>query len=190
MLDQLREALRALRTGAVHPSERRPMIASMRDTLVQARVGLGDLRAALDTTRARLGEERRELETVRRRKGLAAGIKDVQTVTIAERYEAQHLQRVTVFEQKLAVQEAELAMAEREVEEMTAELKLAAAGIDSVASGGAASGGVAPGLDTSLDPDAEQLRQELDSLARAQRRAATNAEADEKLAALKRRMEK
>ena len=36
----------------------------------------------------------------------------------------------------------------------------------------------------------ERLRQELDSLARARRRAATEAEADEKLAALKRRMEK
>ena len=97
MLEQLREALRALRTGGVHPSERRPMIASMRDTLVQARIGLGDLRTALETTRSRLAEERRELDTVRRRKGLAAGIKDQETVTIAERYEAQHSQRVTVL---------------------------------------------------------------------------------------------
>ena len=190
MFEQLREALRALRTGGVHPSERRPMIASMRDTLVQARIGLGDLRSALETTRSRLAEERRELETVRRRKGLAAGIKDQETVTIAERYEAQHAQRVTVLEQKLVVQETELAMAEREVEEMTAELKLAAAGIDSVPSAGTAPGGVTSGDDTSMDSEAERLRQELDSLARARRRAATEAEADEKLAALKRRMEK
>jgi hypothetical protein len=191
MLDQLREALRALRTGGVHPSERRPMIASMRDTLVQARVGLGDLRSALETTRARLAEERRELETVRRRKGLAAGIKDAETVAIAERYEAQHSQRVTVLEQKVGIQETELAMAEREVEEMTAELKLAAAGIDSVPTGAAPPGGVASGGESSSsDGDAEDLRQELDSLARARRRAATEAEADEKLAALKRRMEK
>jgi hypothetical protein len=189
MLEQLREALRALRTGGVHPSERRPMIASMRDTLVQARVGLGDLRTALETTRSRLAEERRELDTVRRRKGLAAGIKDQETVTIAERYEAQHSQRVTVLVQKLAVQEAELAMAEKEVEEMTAELKLAAAGIDSVPRGADASG-VTSGDGASADPDAERLQQELDSLARARRRAATEAEADEKLAALKRRMEK
>ena len=190
MLDELREALRALRTGGVHASERRPMIARMRDTLVQARVGLGDLRAALETTRARLAEERREVETIRRRKGLAANIKDTETVTIAERYEAQHVQRVTVLEQKLVVQEAELAMAEREVEEMTAELKLAAAGIDSVPPPSAAASGVASGQDASPDADAERLRQELDSLARARRRAATEAEADEKLAALKRRMEK
>ena len=190
MLEQLREALRALRTGGVHPSERRPMIASMRDTLVQARVGLGDLRSSLDTTRARLAEERRELETVRRRKGLAAGIKDTETVSIAERYEAQHSQRVAVLEQKLVIQETELAMAEREVEEMTAELKLAAAGIDSVPSSPAGASGVTSGPDSGVDPDAERLRQELDSLARARRRAATDAEADEKLAALKRRMEK
>lgn len=166
------------------------MIASMRDTLVQARIGLGDLRAALETTRMRLAEERRELETVRRRKGLAGGIKDVETVTIAERYEAQHAQRVTVLEQKLGIQETELAMAEREVEEMTAELKLAAAGIDSVPSTPAGAGGVTSGPGASTDPDADRLRQELDSLARARRRAATEAEADEKLAALKRRMEK
>ena len=164
------------------------MIASMRDTLVQARVGLGDLRAALETTRRRLAEERREVETIRRRKGLAAGIKDVETVTIAERYEAQHTQRVTVLEQKLVIQETELAMAEREVEEMTAELKLAAAGIDIAPPTGA--GGVTSGPEASMEPDAERLKQELDSLARARRRAATEADADEKLAALKRRMEK
>ena len=184
MFEQFREALRALRTGGVHPSERRPMISHMRDTLVQARVGLADLRTALDTTRSRLEAERRELETVRRRKGLAAGINDAETVAIAERYELQHGQRVTVLEQKLAVQEAELSMAQREVEEMTAELKLAAAGVDSVGSPTS----VPP--DITSDPEAERLQQELDALARARRRAATEAEADEKLAALKRRMEK
>lgn len=160
------------------------MIASMRETLVQARVGLGDLRSALEATRSRLAAERREVDTIRRRKSLAAGINDAETVAIAERYEAQHAQRVTVLEQKLAVQEAELAMAERDVEEMTAELKLAAAGIDSVPPT-ADPGGLA-----SADPDAEKLQQELDSLARARRRAATDAEAEAKLAALKRRMEK
>ena len=184
MFEQFRDALRALRTGAVHPGERRPMISRMRDTLVQARVGLGDLRSALATTRARLESERRELETVRRRKALAAGINDTETVAVAERYEAQHAQRVTVLEQKVTVQEAELAMAEREVEEMTAELKLAAAGVDSATPLPIDPSAVA------ADPDAEKLQQELDSLARARRRAASDAEADEKLAALKRRMEK
>ena len=183
MFEQFREALRALRTGGVHPSERRPMISHMRDTLVQARVGLADLRTSLATTRSRLDAERRELETVRRRKGLAAGINDSETVAIAERYEGQHAERVTVLEQKVAVQEAELAMAEREVEEMTKELKLAAAGVDGMPTMSAAP-------DPTVDPEAERLQQELDSLARARRRAATDAEADEKLAALKRRMEK
>ena len=160
------------------------MIAGMRDTLVQARVGIADLRAALDTTHTRLAAERRELETVRRRKGLAAGIADSETVSIAERYEAQHAQRVTILEQKLAVQQAELEIAEREMAEMTSELKQAAAGVgsgatptpDSVTPGGSA--------------DADSLRDELESLARSRRRASSDAEADEKLAALKRRMEK
>ena len=104
MFEQLREALRALRTGAVHPNDRRAVLSEMRSTLAQARVGLDDLRSALSTTRVRLAEERRELETVRRRKALAAGINDGETVTIAGRFEDQHARRVAVLEQKLAAQ--------------------------------------------------------------------------------------
>jgi multidrug resistance efflux pump len=185
MFETLRDTLRALRTGGIHPDERRGVIAQMRDTLVQARVGITDLRAALETTRSRLAAERRELETVRRRKGLAAGINDTETVTIATRYEEQHLQRATVLEQKLVVQQAELDMAEQEMVEMTAELKQAAAGVGS---------GATRSLDSSMAPDvagdAATLHDELESLARARRRASSEAEAEEKLAALKRRMEK
>jgi multidrug resistance efflux pump len=184
MFESLRDTLRALRTGGIRPEERRGVISEMRDTLVQARVGITDLRAALETTQSRLAAERRELETIRRRKGLAAGIDDAETVSVAARYEAQHAQRVTILEQKLAVQRAELEIAEREMTEMTAELKQAAVG---VGSGATPSGGVAA---QGGDADAEQLRDELDSLARSRRRASSDAEAEEKLAALKRRMEK
>jgi hypothetical protein len=185
VFENLRDTLRALRLGSIRPEERRGVIAEMRETLVQARVGITDLREALETTQTRLAAERRELETVRRRKALAAGIADTETVSIAARYEGQHAQRVTVLEQKLAVQQAELDIAEREMAEMTAELKQAAAGVGS---------GAVPALDpqaaSRVAADADTLRDELDSLARSRRRASSEAEVEEKLAALKRRMEK
>jgi hypothetical protein len=183
MFEHLRETLRALRTGGVHPDERRGVIARMRETLVQARIGIDDLRAALETTRSRLAAEQRELETVRRRKGLAAGINDHETVAIASRYEEQHGGRVTILEQKLAIQLAELEIAEREMTEMTAELRQAAAGVGS---------GAPATADPMIAPEggAEPLRDELDALLRSRRRAASEADAEAKLAALKRRMEK
>jgi hypothetical protein len=187
MFEQLREALRALRTGAVHPDDRRVVLSEMRTTLAQARVGLDDLRSALSTTRVRLAAERRELDTVRRRKGMAAGISDLETVTVATRFEEQHARRVLVLEQKLAAQEAELAIVERDVEAMTAELKLAAAGVDLPGSRPAPT---APGVAGPDGDGSEQLRGEMDALERQRRRAAAEADAEAKLAALKRRMEK
>jgi hypothetical protein len=165
----------------------------MRETLVQARMGLDDLRKGVVETQARLTRERSELDTVRRRKQLAEGINDAETVAIADRYEKQHAERLALLERKLETQEAELAMVEREVGEMNAEFKLAAAGGTPGVSAG--SGPINP--DTAAEREAEAamgdnagLRDELDSLARARRRADAEMSADEKLAALKRRMGK
>ena len=187
MFEQLREALRALRTGAVHPNDRRAILSQMRSTLAQARMGLDDLRSALSTTRVRLAEERRELDTVRRRRGQAVAINDTETVTVAARFEEQHSRRAIVLEQKLAAQEAELAIAEVEIEEMTAEMKLAVAGVDLPGAGSPEQ--AATGLPRDVDPGG-RLHDELDAMERQRRRAAADAEAEAKLAALKRRMEK
>ena len=157
-------------------------------------MGLDDLRKGVEETKARLKREHSELETVRRRKQLAQGINDAETVKVAERYEKQHTERASLLERKLETQEAELAMVEREVGEMNAEFKLAAAG---------ANPGVSAGATDPTDPDkaAEAavdeamgdnagLRSEIDGMARARRRADAETAADEKLAALKRRMGK
>ncbi|MFI5230669.1 MAG: hypothetical protein ACHQWU_16475, partial [Gemmatimonadales bacterium] len=109
----------------------------MKDTLVQARLGLDDLRGGLDGTRQRIAAESRELETIRRRKQLAQGIADEETVKIAATYEQMHAERVDVLERKLAAQEAELALAERDVEQMSTELKAVLAGTDPRAAAGA-----------------------------------------------------
>jgi hypothetical protein len=199
MFDDVREAFRdLLRRTPPSGDARRSIVAQMRETLVQARMGLDDLRKGVTETQARLTRERSELETVRRRKQLAVGINDAETVAIADRYEKQHTERIALLERKLETQEAELAMVEREVGEMNAEFKLAAAGgTPGVSAGSPAAGGTGANPDAAAQAEAEEamddkagLRDELDGLARARRRAEAESSADEKLAALKRRMGK
>jgi hypothetical protein len=192
MFADVRQAFRDLLRGTPPSGDaRRSIVAQMRETLVQARMGLDDLRKGVEETRARLGRERSELETVRRRKQLADGIKDAETVAIAERYEKQHAERAALLERKLETQEAELAMVEREVGEMNAEFKLAAAGANPGVSAGSATDGPSVGASPDdVTADNAGLRDELDGLARARRRAEAESTADEKLAALKRRMGK
>jgi len=193
MFDDVRQAFRDLLRGTPPTGDaRRSIVAQMRETLVQARMGLDDLRKGVTETRARLVRERAELETVRRRKQLAEGIKDTETVAIAERYEKQHAERATLLERKLETQEAELAMVEREVGEMNAEFKLAAAGANPGVSAGSAPDATTAGGSTTDDGTTENagLGDEIDGLARSRRRAEAESAADEKLAALKRRMGK
>lgn len=164
----------------------------MRDTLVQAKVGVQEMREALARSTQRLEQERRELETMRRRKGLAAGIGDLETVRLAERHESIHAERVQVLEQKMEAQRNELALAERDVEEMTKELRVAVSG--------ASPHGVSPeartmdALDEELSRgtggDDANVREEIDSLGRARARADREVDAQRKLDELKRRMGK
>ena len=197
MFDEVRQAFRDLLRGTPPSGDaRRSIVAQMRETLVQARMGLDDLRRGIVETRARLTRKRAELETVRRRKQLAVSINDAETVAVAERYEKQHAERAALLERKLETQEAELAMVEREVNEMNTEFKLAAAGATPGVSAGAtgtgdagSAAGAAGSVDDVLDEHAG-LNAELDGLERARRRADAESTADEKLAALKRRMGK
>jgi hypothetical protein len=168
----------------------------MKETLVRARLGLDDLRRGVAEARARCDAARRELETTRRRGRLAADVGDAETVAVAARFEAQQAERLAVLERKLAAQEDELALVEREVSEMTADFRRAAAGIAPGASGvGGATAEAraaaevddllrdAPGGDAGTT-DASAF----DALARSQDRAAREADADARLAELKRRM--
>lgn len=168
---------------ATPPEERRTIVARMRDTLVQAKASVSDLREGLGKTRRQLEVEERELATVRRRKDLANGIGDRETVEIATRFEETHAKRVEIVRQKLSAQEAELAMAEREVETMTVELKAAVAGTG-------AGGPTTPSIDPGIDPDSADadLRAEVDGLRRARERSEREADAERRLEELKRRM--
>ena len=138
MFDELRDSLRAL-SSRLDPDERRRMSSGMREAMVHAKLAVNEMRAALTATEERLRSEQTELDTVRRRQGLAADIGDHETVAIAERFAAQHAERVTVLESKRMVQQQELALAEREYESMSADLRRVMSGLAPEASGTEAS---------------------------------------------------
>ena len=128
MFDELRDSLRAL-SSRLDPDERRRMSSGMREAMVHAKLALNDMRAALVATEQRLRTEQAELDTVRRRQGYAADIGDDETVAIAERFAAQHAERVAVLEAKRMVQQQELDLAEREYESMSADLRRVMSGM-------------------------------------------------------------
>jgi hypothetical protein len=168
---------------ATKPEDRRMVLVRMKSTLVQARLGVDDLRDGLALTRRKLEGEQRELTTVRRRKELAAAIQDAETVSVAERFERQHEQRLLVLEEKVAVQARELELAERELEEMKTELRTAMARIPQPPGG-------MPLDDPLADAEGANAQAELDALARDRARTDRDADADRRLEELKRRMGK
>lgn len=146
----------------------------MREALVEARVGVAQIRTALAASQRQLDAERAELERVRRRRQLADGIGDAETVRVAAEFEQRHGERVGVLEQKCASQSAELALAEREIARMGEQMR-------EMLGGGA--GPVSPS-DASTgrsSPEEDAIRRELE-------RTARDADADRALAELKRRM--
>jgi hypothetical protein len=187
MFDSFRQTLRDLMDRATPPEERRAGLARMKQTLVTARLGLDDLRGGVAITRQRLDVERRELETMRRRKGLAAGIKDAETVALAEKYEAHHAERLAVLTRKLEAQEAELMIAERDVEEMNAEFKSAMLGATPP---GTPLGREAAAAADAAAGDGSHVAEEIDAMGRARARSEREADAERRLAELKRRMGK
>lgn len=190
VFEGFRRSFDELLSRSTRPEDRRIVASRMKETLVQARAGLNDLRDALAKARERLAAETHELETVRRRRQLAEGIGDKETVGIATKYEEMHAQRVDAIQKKVSAEEAELLLAEREVESMTVELKAVMAGT--------APGGGAPAIDpggvgdlggTGSEGNAA-LRDEIDSLGRQRAREDREADAARRLDELKRKMGK
>ena len=118
MFESLKAPSRTCFTVRVAPGDRRAAIYSMKSALVSAKLGVEDLREGVEITRRKLNIEREQLETVQRRKALAEGINDAETIALAVKYEQQHGDHVNVLERKLEVQEAEAELAERELAEM------------------------------------------------------------------------
>jgi len=173
------------------------MSGGMREAMVHAKLAIGDLRTALAGTDQRLHHEQAELDTVRRRQGLAADIGDRETVAIAERFAAQHAERVAVLESKRMVQQQELALAEREYEEMSAELRRVMSGLapdggtPDVATPEAAAAREVEALlsDEPLDPLGASVDPGIGGAAPVRRtRAEREADAEARLADLKRKL--
>jgi chromosome segregation ATPase len=194
VFESLRKSLDDLLSRSTPPEERRQIVSRMRDTLVQAKVGLEDLRTALAQSKRRLEMERGELDTVQRRKRLAEQIEDGETVRLASQYEQMHQERVAILERKLEAQESELALAERDVAQMMTELRQAASGIPAPGERSAATVNAAmEEIESELASGVgkgENLRSEIDGLSRARSRADHEADAARKLEELKRRMGK
>lgn len=194
MFESLRKSLDDLLARSTPPEERRQIVSRMKETLVQAKMGLEDMREGVAQSRRRLEAERRELDTVQRRKTLAEQINDAETVRLAAQYEQMHAERVEVLTKKVEVQESELALAERDVAQMMNELRAAANGVplSGERSSAGAMNAAMDEVESELNGGArgESLRDEIDGLSRARSRADHEADAARKLEELKRRMGK
>ncbi len=100
-------------------SDPRAYAASLREALIEARLGITEMRRALAAAEAELQSERKQLADAERRGRLAAAVPDAETVAVAERFASRHRERILVLERKVVVQRDELALALREVQEMT-----------------------------------------------------------------------
>lgn len=185
MFDELRDTLRQFSTR-LDPDERRRMGSGMREAMVHAKLAIQDMRTALATTEARLKTEQDELDTVRRRQGYAAEIDDAETVAIAERFAAQHAERVAMLESKRMVQQQELTLAEREYESMSADLKRVISGVAPEASSPDAA--AAREVDALLSDDPAAAGVDVPPPPSRRSRAEREADAEARLAALKRQL--
>ena len=96
---------------------------ALREALVEAKLGLEQMRESLGATERELVGERKQLDDAERRGRLAAQVSDAETVVVAERFAGRHRERVAMLERKLAVQRDELTLGERELEEMAAQYR-------------------------------------------------------------------
>lgn len=107
----------------------------MREAVIEARAAIKYMEASLAKSEKKLYHENRGLEDATRRGGLAAEIGDRETVEVAQRFAAQHGEKVEILQRKIEVQNAELALARREEKSMTNQLKSAQRGGARVRSG-------------------------------------------------------
>jgi len=96
---------------------------ALREALVEAKLGLEQMRESLGATERELAGERKQLDDAERRGRLAAQVSDAETVAVAERFAGRHRERVAVLKRKLSVQRDELILGERELEEMAAQYR-------------------------------------------------------------------
>jgi phage shock protein A len=130
MFRKLREAIDAAltsleaRTGGEREEEKIDrLLAGMRDELIEAKARLPVLDRDLEKLQRLREQEVRQADDCVRRASQAREIGDAETVEVAERFAAKHVERAEVLGRKIEAARADLAMQRRSVEEMTSQLK-------------------------------------------------------------------
>jgi len=103
------------------------LIGAMRDELVETKARIPELEALLKSQIAQADREKAEAEACDRRAAQAAQIGDLETREVAERFAAQHRQRLEVLVMKAETTRAEILQHRDEVAQMTEQLKEAMA---------------------------------------------------------------
>jgi len=103
------------------------LIHAMRDELVETKSRIPELETLLTSQVAQADREKVEAEACERRASKAAEIGDLETHDVAERFAAQHRQRMEVLVMKAETTRAEILQHRDEVVQMTEQLKEAMA---------------------------------------------------------------
>lgn len=212
MLDQTLDRLESKFEGVSDDDVDR-LIGAMRDELVETKTRIPELEALLESLLRKADEEKGLADACDRRARQAEKIGDTETIEVARRFESQHRQRLEVLVMKAEATRAEILQHRDEVQEMTEQLKEAmtrrdslgiqarrAKAIDSRTSGFEAVDAFdrmaeKVSRETDVDEARRELDGELDPLASepiprdyGSERARREAQADEMLRELKRRM--
>ncbi|MCG8469753.1 MAG: hypothetical protein MJB57_16360 [Gemmatimonadetes bacterium] len=99
------------------------LIRAMRDELVETKARIPELESLLASQLERADVEKEKAEVAERRAAKAAEIDDAETIEVANRFAAQHRQRLEVLVVKAEGTRAEILQHKDEVEQMTEQLK-------------------------------------------------------------------
>lgn len=154
-----------------------PRIRAMERELTSASGALGNLDDEIRRTRRDVAKEREAEQQCRRREALARDVDDAETVRVAVEFAERHAERAAVLDRKIAVLEDERSLLARDVVAMRERL-------DEIAP--AATRGVGDGAPS---PDSDHDSRSTPEFTRMEREARERA-ADQRLAELKRKMQK
>lgn len=186
MFEKLRDALERALAAATPPPDLGEIASRMREAVIEQKALVRGLHAELARAEELLTHQKAELATAERRRALAEGIKDEETVAVAQKFIAKIGERVAVLEKKVIVQRDEIALAEKELAEMTAQLQEAARHNPGLASERSAEAAWRDLGRAGMDRPDTDLEGEL--LKGRMERAAREAQADAKLDELKKKM--
>jgi hypothetical protein len=179
-LDELRQRLERLLDDARRVTDPRVSADRLHGAMVETKVALGALRDALGRTGRELAAERRQLADAERRGRLAAEAGDQETVEVAQRFVARHIERIAVLERRLGVQQDEILLLERDYSELAESYRLARRGTPPAPS---------PRLtDADLGLEDPAVERDLEVLERRATREELDAAVQAQLAALKARL--